>query len=103
MTDALYLLLASGLTFIAMCWLALSLPSHWKQVAEGKPHSKRLKIAGWLTLAASGMSCLLADHPSMAVLVWLMLIAGAAFCVGMLLSYRPLLLRLLVLPPFARH
>ena len=54
MTDALYLVLASGLTFIAMSWLALSLPSHWKQVAEGKPHSKRLKTAGWLTLAASG-------------------------------------------------
>ena len=95
MNEALYLLLASLLTLIAMGWLALSLPSHWKQVTAGKPHSGRLRLAGWLTLVASASSCLLADHPSMAVLVWLMLVAGGAFTIGMLLSYRPVLLSLL--------
>lgn len=92
MTEALYLLLASLLSMVAMGWLALSLPSHWKQVSHGKPDSNRLRIAGWLTLMASAAACLMADHPSMAILVWLMLLAASAFALGMTLSYRPRLL-----------
>lgn len=103
MSDTLFLLAAGLLSLLAMAWLALSLPAHWKQVRPGTagPDSGRLRLAGWLALLGSGVCCLQADHPSMAVLVWLMLLAAAAFSLGMLLSYRPTLLRILAIRPFS--
>ena len=95
MTDSLWLVTATILMFIAMSWLALSLPAHWKQVRDGLPDSVRLRLLGWSCVLLSGGACLQADHPSMAVLVWIMLAAVAAFSVGQLLSTRPGWLRLL--------
>ncbi|WP_259371794.1 DUF3325 family protein [Rubrivivax gelatinosus] len=43
---------------------------------------------------ASLAACLRADPPSMAVLVWLMLLAAAALAVAFALAWRPALLRL---------
>jgi len=46
-------------------------------------------------LAASAALCFIADRPSMAVLVWVMLLAGAAVFVALTLARWPRRLRLL--------
>ncbi|OWQ90806.1 hypothetical protein CDN99_11605 [Roseateles aquatilis] len=80
-------------------WLALAMDTHWEQVHGAAPRSagavRALRVAGCLGLAASLALCLMADHPSMAALVWLMLLAASAVAVGMALSTRPAWLRVL--------
>ncbi|WP_321348681.1 DUF3325 domain-containing protein [Halopseudomonas oceani] len=101
MTDTLWLVCAALLMLLATCWLALSLQSHWRQVfarTDATPATKRLRVAGWTALLLSALCCLKADHPSMAVLVWFTLFSAAAMTTSMLLSYRPLWLRLVCLP-----
>lgn len=100
--DAVWLILASALTVLAMAWFALALPSHWRQVRglSDQPHRLRLRLCAWITLALSASACLRADHASMAILVWVLLIAVAAVVVGMTLSYRPGWLALLAIGPF---
>jgi hypothetical protein len=97
MNEAAWLIIAFVLMLLAMSWFALSLKSHWKQVTDGKPASHVLRGIGWLCVVLSGLACLQADHASMAVLVWAMLSATAAFIVGQVLSYRPTLLKPLAL------
>ena len=97
MNEAAWLTIAFVLMLLAMSWFALSLKSHWKQVTDGKPASRILRSLGWFCVMLSGLACLQADHASMAVLVWAMLSATAAFIVGQVLSYRPTLLRPLAL------
>ena len=97
MNDAIWLIIAFVLMLLAMGWFALSLKTHWKQVMSGKPASRLLRCLGWICVALSGLACLQADHASMAVLVWIMLSATAAFIVGQVLSYRPGLLKPLAL------
>ena len=74
-------------------WLALAMDIHWEQVhGETAPKTatvRNLRAAGVLALALSLGLCLKADHPSMAVLVWLMLLAGAASAIAATLSWRP--------------
>lgn len=104
MTDSLWLIVATLSMFLSMSWLALSLKSHWQQVfpaQNNKPHKTRLRISGAIFLLLSIVSCLQADHPSMAVLVWLMLLPGAAMAVAMTLSKRPTTLQL-ICPAFNR-
>jgi len=94
-----WLILATLLMFLSMGWFALSLSAHQKQVNQSaighsqKPKSAHFKWVGWIALLLSGICCLQADHPSMAVLVWLMLIACSAFSIAMILSFRPWWLR----------
>lgn len=52
-------------------------------------------MLGTLALLASLVLCLMADHPSMAALVWVMLLAFGAACVALLLAWRAVLLRCL--------
>lgn len=98
MTDSLWLIAAALSMFLSMSWLALSLKSHWQQVfpaQNNKPHKARLRTSGVTFLLFSIVSCLQADHPSMAVLVWLMLLPGAAITVALILSKHPAILRIL--------
>jgi|APAra7269096714_1048519.scaffolds.fasta_scaffold02755_13 hypothetical protein len=78
-------------------WLALAMDTHWEQVyGEAAPKAataRNLRVAGALALALSLGLCLRADHPSMAALVWLMLLAGAAATIAATLSWRPRWLR----------
>lgn len=78
-------------------WLALAMDIHWKKVQAGHNNSihpvKALRIMGWAGLSLSAVLCFMADRPSMAVLVWIMLLAATAPSVGMMLSWRPRLLR----------
>ncbi|MEL0168569.1 MAG: DUF3325 domain-containing protein [Pseudomonadaceae bacterium] len=96
MTDTLWLLLAAVTMLLATGWLALSLPSHWRQVhpdSSTTPAVLRLRAAGWSALLVAALCCFKADHPSMAVLVWFTLFSAAAMVTSMLLSYRPTWLR----------
>ena len=104
MSEALWLGVAMALSFMGMAWLALAMPAHWRQVrSEQLPAGTALKLrlAGIAALIGSAMSCLAADYPSMAMLVWIMLLTAAAFAVSMLLSRHPALLRAVVPTVFA--
>lgn len=99
-----WLFMAALTAFLGMGWLALSLDAHWRQVVTPEPgyhaplRSPSLRLMGALSLAAALLFCLLADHASMAVLVWIMLLAGSAVSVAMILTWQPQWLRLLALP-----
>lgn len=98
MTEAMWLIAAVISAVISMGWLALSYQAHWQQVFADKAghHApRRLKALGWVGLLLSAVFCLLADHPTMAALVWVMLLAVAAMLVAQILSRRPRLLRLI--------
>jgi hypothetical protein len=94
MSEAALLVLAALVTAAGMCLFALAMPTHWAQVAGARaplspPQQRRLRQAGALALVASLGLCLAADHPTMAVLVWVMLLAVSASGVAMWLSRRP--------------
>ena len=98
MTGSLMGLVGAALAaFAGFAWLALAMQAHWAQVHAGVAHdesrSRRLRRAGTASLVLSFAGCLTADHPSMAVLVWLMLLAGSGVAVAMILSARPQWLR----------
>ncbi|GAA3973889.1 DUF3325 domain-containing protein [Allohahella marinimesophila] len=97
MSESLYLLAAFISAFTGMAWLALAMPVHWHQVHEqGKtrPATSAMRGTGSVMLILAGVFCLLADHASMAVLVWFMLLTLSAVLVAWLLARRPALFRL---------
>ena len=101
MSEALWLGVAMALSLLGMAWLALAMPAHWRQVrSEQLPAGTALKLrlAGIAALISSALSCLAADYPSMALLVWVMLLTAAAFAVSMVLSGCPALLRVVLTP-----
>jgi hypothetical protein len=81
---------------LGMAWLALAMDAHWRQVRTTQGPNRRtairLRAAGGLALALSLFLCLRADHASMASLVWVMMLAGAALAVAFTLAWRPRLL-----------
>lgn len=93
------LALAALLVTLGFAWLALAMDSHWEQVhgQAGPPRTqqKLLRLLGSALLAASLALCLLADHATMAALVWLMLLAGGVVAVAFALAWRPSWLRVL--------
>jgi hypothetical protein len=98
MSEALWLLVAAALSLAGMAWLALAMDVHWGQVmrrpAEAAARTRRvLRALGLLALPLALLACLMADRPSMAVLVWVMLLAGSAAAVAMLLARLPWTLR----------
>lgn len=91
--DALWLLAATGACLVGTVWIALAMPVHWAQVRGPALRSRRagiaLRVAGALCQLLSLAICLVVDHASMAALVWIMSLTGAAFVTAMLLSWRP--------------
>jgi len=88
------LLLAALLLCVAgVAWLALAMKTHWQQVCGETPPSVRgralLRVLGAVGPLLSLALCLHIDHATMAVLVWVMALAGAALCVAFTLSWRP--------------
>lgn len=85
-------------TFVGMTWFALSIKTHWRQLfANDLLQSRSLTmraLAGLMLLIAFGF-CLLADHPSMAVLVWAMQLTAASLLVAFLLSCFPVPIKLM--------
>ncbi len=98
MLDSWILLtLAAVICLASFAWLALAMEPHWKKVQVGSSSAhpaKVLRIIGWSGLLVSAAICFLADRPSMAALVWIMLLAACAPSIGMLLAWRPRLLKL---------
>ena len=92
------LILAGISCLVGFAWLALAMNAHWQQVmGTSAPSTQvriKLRLLGGLGLLLSTVLCFIADRPSMAVLVWIMFLAAAAPSVGMLLSWRPQLLRM---------
>lgn len=102
MAEALTLCLAALFSFTGMGWLALSLDVHWQQIFGHQAvlsarAAKRLRLIGWTGLLLSAVFCFVADRPSMAALVWVMLLAASATLITQLLAWRALWLRVLVL------
>lgn len=104
MTEAVsgpvWLAVAAALSLAGMVWLALAMDVHWGQVmhrpTEVAASTRRmLRGLGVLALLLSLLACLMADRPSMAILVWVMLLAGCAVAVAMVLACKPSLLRML--------
>jgi O-antigen/teichoic acid export membrane protein len=101
MFDALWLWLAWFAATAGMGWLALSLDNHWQQVtgtrqAHDNVRNSCLRLFGALGLILSLGLCLAVDHASMAALVWVMLLAAAAVCTAITLTWRPHWLKLLL-------
>lgn len=90
-------LLCSG---CGLGWIALAMDEHWQQVRGEPPAGAatawRLRALGALALLAALLLCLRADHPSMAVLVWVMALAASALLLAFALAWRPRWLRPLV-------
>jgi hypothetical protein len=88
---------AAALAVAGFAWLALAMDAHWAQVHGGdapvRAVRRLLRVLGISGLLASAVLCLQADHPTMAVLVWVMLLAAAALLVALTLTWRPRLLR----------
>lgn len=102
MAEALTLCLAAVLSFTGMGWLALSMEVHWQQTFGHQAvltarATQRLRLLGWTGLLLSAVLCFVADRPSMAVLVWLMLLAASASLMTQVLAWRAPWLRMLVL------
>jgi hypothetical protein len=95
--SSLLLIAAAGAAVVGLAWLALGMDVHWAQVHgdTARHPSQRLRWGGGVALALSFALCLAADHATMAVLVWVMLLAGSAAAVAMTLSTRPHWLRAL--------
>lgn len=91
-TAGVMLLAAFVATVGAMGWFALAMEPHWEQVRGGAPRPastvRRLRVQAVIGLAVSLGLCLAVDHASMAALVWVMLLAGAALLVALTLAWR---------------
>ena len=99
MPDAVLLLAALVCTVLGMGWLALAMDVHWNQVrtARRSPRTAAvLRMFGTASLVVSLVLCLLADTATMAVLVWMMLLAVAAVTIALVLSRKPRMLAPLV-------
>lgn len=93
MVDDLLSCAALSCAAIGMAWLALAMDVHWRQVRGEEPLSaaarRTLRAMGGLALALALALCLLADHASMAALVWVMALTASALLVAFTLAWRP--------------
>lgn len=108
-TSSLMLAAAYIASTFGLAFLALAMEVHWEQVQGDTllPASSKtlLRGLGVADLIISLVLCLLADHVTMAALVWIMLLATGAVTVAFTLTWRPQWLAPLVawLPQPARH
>jgi hypothetical protein len=91
--QAALLAAAIGCSVLGFAWLAVTLEPHWQQVRGTPPlppaQRRLLRVLGVLAFAISLALCLAADHPTMAVLVWVMSLASGALVVAFTLSWWP--------------
>jgi UDP-N-acetylmuramyl pentapeptide phosphotransferase/UDP-N-acetylglucosamine-1-phosphate transferase len=95
MPDAFWLSAALLAALLGMACLALAMDVHWRQVrnaARTRRSAVATRCLGYGLLAASLAFCLVADTATMAVLVWMVLLAVGATAVAFTLSWRPSLL-----------
>src|SRR5687768_6996974 len=93
------LLLAALLSSLAgMGWLALSMQPHAQQVwvrGCSRHTPGLLRLLGVAGLVVALALCLVVDHASMAVLVWVMSLAAGALTTAFVLTWRAHWLRVL--------
>ena len=94
MHKALLLTLALLCSAGGIAWLALAMEAHWQQVRGTAAGPARrtaigLRVLGGAALIVSFGACLLADHATMAVLVWVMSLAASALLVALTLAWQP--------------
>ncbi len=92
MSDAAWLAVAATLSLSGMAGLALAMDVHWAQVMQRSAEAalgvrRGLRGLGALALLLALVACLQADRPSMAVLVWVMLLSWAAWSVALGLTW----------------
>jgi hypothetical protein len=101
MPEAALLVLTLLFAICGMAWFALAIDTHWAQLQGPSPlksaTARKLRLMGTVSLAASLTCCLLAEHASMAALVWAMLLTVAAYIVTFTLAWRPRWLALFLL------
>jgi hypothetical protein len=94
-----WLLVSVAATFVGLGWFALAMDAHWQQARgpglPGASTQRLLRVLGAMALALSLWACFLADHPTMAPLVWIMGLAVSAASIAMVLAWRPRLLAVL--------
>lgn len=88
MPEAFWLTAAAVLALAGMGVLALAMEVHWGQVMRRPAPSatgirRMLRGLGALVLLLALLACLKADRPSMAVLVWVMLLSLGALCTAL--------------------
>jgi hypothetical protein len=91
MVSAFLLLLACIVTTLGMSWFALAKEPHWMQVRSEpltQPMKNTLRGLGATSIGASFFICMFADHPTMAVLVWIMLLPLGGLLVAFTLAWR---------------
>ena len=92
MPDPVLLASAFVCAVVGMGWLALAMDVHWNQVCD-VPRPRRtiviLRALGSASLLGSLVLCLMADTATMAVLVWMMLLAVGAAATAFVLGARP--------------
>jgi hypothetical protein len=93
MAEALFLVLAFAASISGMGLLALAMPPHWEQARAPEPYpaakAQSLRTLGAFSLGVSLALCFVADHPSMAPLVWVMELAASALSIAFALAFRP--------------
>jgi hypothetical protein len=94
MHKALLLILALVCSAGGIAWLALAMEVHWQQAqgTDAGPARRTaigLRVLGGTALAVSFIVCLVADHATMAVLVWVMSLAASALLVALMLAWQP--------------
>lgn len=100
MHDALMLSAAVAGNVAALGWFALAMPAHWRQLRGAQPLTRgnvtMLRMLGVAGLLFSLVLCFRVDAASMASLVWIMSVAGAALAVAFTLAWRPRMLAPLI-------
>ncbi|MCB1755161.1 MAG: DUF3325 domain-containing protein [Gammaproteobacteria bacterium] len=92
--NAVMLLAAFLVIYLSFAWLALSNDAHWQRVLQSRNGSTPMIKAALRLLAINGLLislqlCFAANHPSMAILVWIMMLATAAITVSFTLTWLP--------------
>lgn len=98
MSDELLIAIAMILSIVGCGYCALSQHQHWRVVAKSKEltlKKTRMKFLGFLTLSASFALYIVEVRLEFALLLWPLSITLGIFSVGMILAFRPSLLRIL--------
>jgi hypothetical protein len=82
-----------GLACIGIALLSLSMNRHYQQVWPGNTRFARWRlpnrIAGYILVALSALPCVISNGAGVGAVLWLSILAAAAFLQAMLLTYWP--------------
>lgn len=94
---------ASLLSIIGVAAVALSQERNWRNIGVSKAPATWVRPLGWGLIFFALVPCIIRDGFSFTALVWPMLLAAAALVIGMVLAYKPAVMRILFSSLFSRH